>query len=172
MQEYSLASRQEGRREPLHVYYVSREREARIAGLLSSWEEGRNGKEPLLTEALYSLHPKEALTVEDIQIIYCKMTTHFCSLIHHLSPQNLRQRVGARVTSQNVSHGSPRKSASGIWYQWDAIALIRHQFTNGFLAPELTITPKMQIFLSAIVKRFPLEKCQLFKFFICSIQIF
>lgn len=122
MQEYSLASRQEGRREPLRVYYVSREREARIASFLSSWEEGRNGNEPLLTEALYSLHPKEALTAKYIQIICCKMTTYFCSLTHHLSPQNLRQRVGARVTSQNVSHGNPRKSASGTWYQWDVIA--------------------------------------------------
>lgn len=76
MEEYSLAARQKGKKEPLHVYYISREREARIASFLSSREEGRNGNEPLLTEALYSLHPKQALTVKDIQIIYYKMTVH------------------------------------------------------------------------------------------------
>lgn len=35
-QEYSLAAMQKSKRKPLHVYYVSREREARTARFLSS----------------------------------------------------------------------------------------------------------------------------------------
>lgn len=141
MQKYSLAAMQKRRREPLHVYYVSREREARIASFLSSWEEGRDGNEPLLTEALYSLHPKEALTVKDIQIIYCKMTIHLWSLTYHLSRQNFR-KGGIKATSQNVYHNHPRKSASIIYHQWDTMALIWHQFTNVFLAAKIHYHPE------------------------------
>jgi len=128
-------------RAPLHVYYVSKESKAGSASFLSSWEEGRNGNEPLLTEALYSLHPKEGLTVKDIQIIYCKMTVHLWSLTYHLFSQNFR-KGGIKATSQNVSCNKPRKSASSIYHPWDAMALIWHQFINVFLAAKIYYHPK------------------------------